>query len=181
MESVSERESNETTEKIQGLINGAMQSVSTPMIEDTAAKAVRMIELADDVVQPETVDLMKKLPELSESLEKILDKAKRLEESGALDTLFQLSEMINAMKKSVTGPMITGAAEKIIRGVETADDLAQKIPFDGMIAALDTAKKSRTGQKPMSLFKIIRALSDPNIRQDLSFLLAFLEELPKSA
>lgn len=175
--------SNVTMDKIQGFIEAAMQAVTTEMVNDIAVKVVSMIEVADHIVQPETLDLMRKLPDVSKSLENTLDEVKRLEENGTLDTLFRLSEMINAMKASMTGPMITDMVEKAIGGIELADDLVQKGAInlvDGMITAFDTAQEKQKDQEPLTLFQMIRAMSDPETRKGLSLLLAFVKELPQN-
>lgn len=180
---VTNEESNATMEKIQGFIEAAMQAVTAEMVNDIAVKVVSMIEVADDVIQPETLDLMRKLPDVSKSLENTLDEVKKLEESGTLDTLFRLSEMINTMKASMTGPMITDMVEKAIGGVELADDLVQKGAIDlvdGMITAFDIAQEKREGQEALTLFQMMRSMSDPETREGISLLLAFVKELPKS-
>lgn len=175
-------ESNETMMKLQGFIEAAMQAVTADMVNDIAVKVVSMIELADDVVQPETLSLLRKLPEVSESLERTLDEVKKIEENGTLNTLLQLSEMVGSMKQSMTGPMISDMMEKAIIGVEFADDLVQKGSLelvDGMITAFDKAKQDQLGKDPLSVFQIIQSLSDRQTREGISLLLSFVKHLPK--
>ncbi len=175
-------ESNETMMKLQGFIEAAMQAVTAEMVNDIAVKVVSMIELADDVVQPETLSLLRKLPEVSESLERTLDEVKKIEENGTLNMLLQLSEMVGSMKQSMTGPMISDMMEKAIIGVEFADDLVQKGSLelvDGMITAFDKAKQDQLGKDPLSVFQIIQSLSDRQTREGISLLLSFVKHLPK--
>lgn len=182
MDALTCEETGLTMEKIQSLIEGTLQAVTTDMVDEIASKVVSMIEVADDIVQPETIELMRKLPEASQSLGATLDKVKRLEESGALDTLFKLGEMINSMKASMTGPMITDMAEKTIQGVEIADDLVQKGSLElvtGMIMSFQSAVQKRKGRDPMSVFRIIRSFSDPELREGVGLLLEFLKQIPK--
>lgn len=173
--------SNETMDKLQGFIEAAMQAVTADMVNDIAVKVVSMIEFADDVVQPETLDLLRKLPDVSKNLENTLDKVKVIEENGTLETLFHLMEMIGTMKNSMTGPMISDMVEKGIQGAEFADDLIQKGALhlvDGMVTAFDKAEEERKGKEPLSTFQMVRALSDKETREGISLLLSFVKHLP---
>lgn len=174
-------ESNDIMFKLQGFIEAAMQAVTADMVNDIAVKVVSMIEVADEAIQPETIDLLRKLPEVSKNLERILDEVKKIEENGTLYTFIQLSEMVGSMKQSMTGPMISDMMEKAITGVEIADDLVQKGSLelvDGMITAFNKAKQEREGKAPLSTYQIIRSLSEPQTREGLSLFLAFVKALP---
>lgn len=177
-----EKGPNEAMDKIQGFVEAAMQAVTADMVNDIATKVVSMIEVVDDVAQPETINLLKKLPEVSENLDRTLDKLKQVEENGTLDTLFQFADLIGSMKQSMTGPMISEMVEKGIQGVEFLDDVVQKDGLqlvDGMVSAFHQATKDQEGKEAMSTLKILRALSDQETREGLSLLLSFVKFLPK--
>lgn len=168
-------------EKLQGFIDAAMKAVTADMVNDIATKVVGIIEVADDIVQPETIDLLRKLPDVSRSLEHTLDKIKIIEENGTLDTLIHLAELVGTMKNSMTGPMISDMVDKGIQGVEFADDLLQKGALqlvDGMVTAFDKAQQERKDKEPLSTLQMLRTLTDKETREGISLLLAFVKQLP---
>ncbi len=171
-----------TKNKIVDFTDAALQAVTNEMVTDIAAKVVTMIEIADDVIQPETIELLKALPEASKSLEKVLLEIKRLEENGTLTTVFHIVEMIRSLKSGLTGEMITGLMEKSFRGAEIADEMIQKGALDiveEMLDAFQMAKQERQGKRPMTAFQLVRSLSNEETRDGISLLLTFVKILPK--
>lgn len=82
--------------KLVGFTNAAMSAVTGEMVSTIAETGVKMVEMADDILQPETLSLLKTLPEVAESLERTLMEVKRMEETGVLKSLMQLADMAAA-------------------------------------------------------------------------------------
>jgi uncharacterized protein YjgD (DUF1641 family) len=182
MGTVVEYTPDQTMSKVKDFADAALQAVTSEMVTETATKLVKMVEFADDVIQPETLELLKVLPDVSKSLEHALLEVKKLEENGTLNTLFQVLSMIQSMKSALTGPMVTDLMDKAVKGVEVADEMLQKGSLDlvdGMVTAFQEAKYDRQEQEPMSMFQLLRTLSDKETRQGMSLLLAFVQKLPK--
>jgi uncharacterized protein YjgD (DUF1641 family) len=182
MGTVVEYTPNQTMTKMKDFTNAALQAVTSEMVTETASKLVKMVEFADDVIQPETLELLKVLPDVSKSLEHALLEVKKLEENGTLNTLFQMVSMIQSMKSALTGPMVSDMMEKAVKGVEIADEMLQKGSLDlvdGMVTAFQEAKNERQEKEPMSLFQLIRSLSTKETREGMSLLLTFVQKLPK--
>ncbi|NDI36914.1 hypothetical protein EPK97_19545 [Chengkuizengella sediminis] len=151
-------------------------------MSNLAEKAVKASEIADGIIQPETIELLTILPEVSKSLQTTLLELKKIEESGTLQTLVQLAEFIGSTKQSITGTMISDMVEKAIKGIEIADTLVQKGSIDiaeGAVSAFDKAKLNRLGKEPLTTMKLTLSLFDRDVREGLSLILDFLKFLPK--
>ena len=167
---------------VKELINAALQAMTPEMVTDMVVKAVKSMEIADEVIQPETLSLLRKLPEVSESLERTLTDVKRLEENGTLKSLLLMGEMASSMKNAMTGLMISESVEKVVQGAELADSFIQKGVIelaDGMVSAFDYAIQQRSkAEKPMTLMQMARMMTDSDVREGLSLLLTFLKAMP---
>lgn len=160
-----------------------LQSMTVEMVEQLAEKGAVALELFDDILQPETQDFLRRLPEASESLSRLLDSAQQLEKSGALKNLAEIIELMAQLKNIWTGSMVTEAVEKAGKALEATDDLVQKgFPklAAGILTAVESAcKESGEQHEPVSLFQLLRMLSDPEVREGIRFLLSFAKVLPK--
>ncbi|RSK29039.1 DUF1641 domain-containing protein [Bacillus sp. HMF5848] len=175
---VSSLEHTTTMEYAKELIEVAIQSMTKEMVDEITKKAIASVELIDDIAQPETIELLKKLPDVSESLSRSLDEIKKLEQTGSLQTLIEVAEMIAAAKVSMTSTMVLDIVEKAIAGVELADDLTQKgaIPLaTNMIASFTEAMDEYEDKQPLSLLQLAKSMKDPNVRKGLSILVSFLK------
>lgn len=166
-------------EKLKDFTGAAMQGLTTDMVSELAAKGVRAVELLDEIAQPEVLDLMRKLPEMTACLERSMELIQRVESNGTLHTLIELGEMVGTMRASMTAPMVTDLVEKGVKGIEMADEMSQQLipllePMND--ALLKTAGESVKHQAP-SKMQLLRAISDPDVRIGLNFLLTFTKNL----
>ncbi|SEA19324.1 Uncharacterized conserved protein YjgD, DUF1641 family [Thalassobacillus cyri] len=171
----------ETKVKLESFTEAAMQAVTAEMVTGIAEKVVEMIEVADDVLQPETIDLLRVLPQVSGNLQQTLMEVKKLEESGTLKTLVEAAELVQSMKSAVTGPMISDMMDKAIKGIELGDELVQKGAVelaDGMVGAFDRAVQEQADEEPPSMVQLIRMMNDKETRKGLSLMLSFVKKLP---
>ncbi|GAA5345144.1 helical membrane plugin domain-containing protein [Planifilum fimeticola] len=161
----------------------ALRSMTLEMVGRLAERGAVALELLDDILQPETLSLLRRLPEASDSLYRVLDLVQRLEESGALSSLAELAELLARLRSTWTGPMAADAAEKAGKAVEAADDLVQKgFPelAHGILTAVESAREELrgAGDSP-SLFRLLRSMSDPEVREGIRFMLSFAKALSK--
>lgn len=169
-------------EKLKGFTEAVMPSFTGDMVQDMAEKAIKGVELADEILQPETLDLLRVLPEVSKNLERTLLEVKRLEESGVFSTLFDLAQFVSYAKSAMTGDMVLDMTEKAIAGVELADTFVQKGTIDlatQAVTAFDEAKKERTGKKPFTKMQLWKQVNQPETMEGISFLITFLQKFSK--
>jgi|SRR5690606_3095824 uncharacterized protein YjgD (DUF1641 family) len=160
-----------------------LQSLTAEMVADLTGKLASALEAIDDLLQPETLALLRQLTDASESLSRALAEVQRLEESGALKNLTEFSELSARMRSALTGPMVADMMEQGVKLIEWADILEQREAPErvkGMLDALESAQKERQeAEGPLSLFQMLRALSDPEVREGISLFLTLAKKLPK--
>lgn len=160
-----------------------LKSITPEMVEGLVERGAAALELLDDILQPETLTLLRRLPEASDSLHRVLDLVQRLEESGALSALAEMVEVLTWLKSSGTGPMAAAAAVKAGKAVEAADDLVQRgFPelAHGILTAVESARgELREADDSPSLIQLLRTLSDPEVREGIRFMLSFAKALSK--
>lgn len=165
-------------EQIPILVDVASSSLTQEMILDMTERAVKAMEMLDDLMQPEVMALIQKLPSLTGLMDRLLDQVKKLEEHGTLSTLIELGNFASIARASMTGPMVTDTMERAIAGMEMLDDMAQKGIFElanGMVDALDRANAEQAQMdQPYGTFKIAGMMKDPDVRRGLTLLMLFL-------
>ncbi|WP_442598278.1 DUF1641 domain-containing protein [Neobacillus sp. D3-1R] len=169
-------------DKIKDFADAALKGITGEMVSNMAEKGVKMVEMADDILQPETLSLLKALPEVAESLERTLLEVKRLEESGVLKSLLQLADLVSSMKQGMTGPMVTDMVEKAVKGVEIADTMVQLGALDlveGMLTAFHKAQQETQGKEPLTSMQLMKAVTQKDTREALTLMMSFLKTLPK--
>jgi uncharacterized protein YjgD (DUF1641 family) len=167
-------------DKLKSFTESVLPSITGDMIQEMAEKAVKGIELADEVLHPETIELLRCLPEVSKNLERILGEVKRLEESGVLSSLFDLAQFAASAKKAMTGDMILDMTEKAVSGIELADSFMQKGTIDiadQVLTAYEEAKAERKGKSPYTTMQFLKQMKQPKTREGLSFLVTFIQKL----
>lgn len=182
METLATTSREKQAEKGKELFSAAMNSMTNEMVVELAQKAVSAIELLDDILQPETISLLRKLPETSKSLENTLDMVQKLEQTGTLKTLGELGEMASSMKSSMTNAMVTDLVEKAVAGVELADDILQQDGLEmveGMSKAFSKARQEINALEKMPPLKqMIQDLKDPEVLKGIGLMITFLKYLP---
>ncbi|HJV18107.1 MAG TPA: hypothetical protein VJ546_12175 [Bacillales bacterium] len=166
-------------EKLKSFTESVLPSFTGDMVQDMAEKAVKGIELADELLQPELLDLLRVLPEVSENLARTLVEIKKLEESGVFSFLFDLAQLVSNAKKALTGDMIFDMTEKVIAGVELADSFIQRGTIDianQVFNAYENAKADREGKKPLTKMQLFKLMNQPETLDSLSFLLIFAQK-----
>lgn len=171
---------NSKTDQLKSFTEAAMASITGEMVQEMAEKAVKGVELADEILQPETIELLRYLPEVSKNLERILGEVKRLEETGVLSSLLDLAQFVVSAKKAITGDMLLDLTEKAVSGIELADSFVQKGTIDiadQFLTAYKEAKEERQGKKPYTTMQLLKQMRQPETLEGLSFLITFVQKL----
>lgn len=169
-------------DKLKSFTESVLPSLTGDMVQDMAEKAVKGVELADEVLQPETLELLRSLPKVSKNLENILTEVKNLEESGVFTTLFALAQFASSAKKALTGDMILDITEKAVSAVEMADSFVQKGTIDiadQLLTAYQETEKERKGAKPYTKWEILKQMKKPETMEGLSFFVTFIQKFAK--
>jgi uncharacterized protein YjgD (DUF1641 family) len=165
--------------KLKSFTESVIPSFTGDMVQEISEKAVKGIELADELLQPETLELLRILPKVSKNLERSLLEVKRLEESGVFSSLFDLAQLASNAKSALTGEMISDMTEKAISGIELADSFIQRGAIDvanQVFNAFEKAKEERKGKKPFTKMQLFKMLNQSETMESLSFLVIFAQQ-----
>lgn len=166
-------------DKLKSFTETVMPSITGNMVQEMAEKAVKGVELADEILQPDTLELLRYLPEVSKNLERILGEVKRLEETGVLSSLLNMAQFVANAKKAITGDMILDMTEKAVSGIELADSFVQKGTIDiadQVLTAYEETKMERNGKEPYTPMQLLKQMKRPETREGLSFLITFIQK-----
>ncbi len=176
------KQEQQAIEKMQSFTESVVPSFTSDMVQDIAEKAVKGIEFADEIMQPETLELLRVLPEVSKSLERTLREFKQLEESGVFSILFDFAQLVSSAKAAMTSDMVFDLAEKAISAVELADSIVQKGALDLANDALygfEQAKTESRTKKSITKLQLLKQLNHPETLKALSFFLIFLQKFSR--
>lgn len=105
-----------------------------------------------------------------------LKRLDELEGTGALDTLLDLAQVVQAAKLSAGDVMIHRVGTMLRQFGELADTLATTLP-----ALQQAAEEARTDSGSVGLFTLLQSLKQPETQFALKFLLALSRRLPALA
>jgi uncharacterized protein YjgD (DUF1641 family) len=154
------------------LLNAARNAVSDNIVERGVVATTSVLELADQMTQPET----------REAIQTVLEELTALHRNGGVATLFELIHFLNAMRNAATDNIIERGAifiEQMVNNlaneeVATVAGVAHSALHE---AAKETAETTHRG----GLFATLGMLSKPETQASLGFLLAFANKLRERA
>ncbi|BDG62286.1 hypothetical protein [Caldinitratiruptor microaerophilus] len=161
----------------------AARAAATPaMVDRLAVMAERAVTALDVLASPEVLDLLVQLKAAAPALNRALGRLVPLIESGGLDDLLDLVEVLRAVKASATDGMIARAGDKINRGLELLDAIMQlKIThrLPELLAAIDdAARDAEQNQEFLSPLAVLAAPREKEIQHVMRFMLALARRLP---
>ncbi|HEY3374704.1 MAG TPA: DUF1641 domain-containing protein [Candidatus Aquicultor sp.] len=157
-------------EDANALLVAALDSLTPAIVQRLAATTAQLGELVDTVNTDETRSLVAGVAQTAESLERSLDIIKQLEESGTLETLAELGSLANAVRQSITSPLVS---RPLSAGVSLALTGGQFLD-----AAQEAASEARRDTRRITIFGLLGELRDPQIQDSLKFILALARRLP---
>lgn len=142
-----------------------------------------MAEL-DVLSSPEVLALLAQLRRSAPALTRALRRVEELSDSGALDTVMDLAEVVHAARQSLSDGMIARMAEGLRVLIEMADRLSVSGAPDRLPALLDTAAAARAeaaaDRRPVGLLSLMAALREEEVQFVLRFMLALARRLPRA-
>jgi uncharacterized protein YjgD (DUF1641 family) len=154
------------------LLNAARNAVTDNMVERGVSAVGSLLELADQISQPET----------REAMQTLLEELTTLHRNGGIVTLFELIHFLNAMRNAVTDNIVERGAvfiEQMVNNLANEEVAVLAGVAKGALheAAKETADTSHKG----GLFATLGMLSKPETQASLGFLLTFASKLRERA
>lgn len=153
-------------------------AMTDEMVVELSGTAETLAASADGIATDETVSLATSVGENGAELQEALDTLVELQQSGTLDELAELGDVISLGTAAMTDEMVRSLAGTGSMLGELADTTAEENTRNGLITVLNSvnaAEKSETdGVGPVGLLKASR---DPEIQHGLGFILTFAKAL----
>lgn len=174
-------------EKLEGLLDAAIDSATPSVVQRVAATGAQLMEIADILNTPETLELLREVAGISRSLTELLKELEKIQASGVLSTLFELSGLIKTAKDSMTASVATGTLATGVRAFAVVDEMVQLEGDKFLSAFLRAAYESKAAieaegfprDKPVTLRDLAHLLKDREIRKSIWLLLKVMQKLPK--
>jgi uncharacterized protein YjgD (DUF1641 family) len=148
------------------------------MTEQIVPKAV------DAATSPEVLLLLEQLRESAPALTHALKRVDELYQSGALDTMLDMAQVLQAAKVSVGDAMVHRLANMVrvlgeMVDVATTCGLPEKLP--AVVEAVGTARAdAEADQTNLGVLGLMKALRQPETQFALKFMLALSRRLPEA-
>lgn len=163
----------------------ALASVTPGMFNRLAEMAERAGTAVDIATSPEVLELLGQVRASAPALTHAIRRVDELTKSGALDSLLDLAQVLQAAQSSMGDAMIHRLGNLIRVFGEMADllvvsGLPEKVP--ALMEAAEGAKaEAEADPTAVSLFGLMRALKQPEVQFALKFMLAMARRLPAAA
>lgn len=176
----------ENSSQLNGLLEAAFDSVTPTVVQKIVASGTRLIEMADRVSQPETIELLQEMTRASESLTEMLRELEKMQESGALSALVEISGVIKTARDSITASVAARTLATGVKGLTLIDEMFQ---FEGdklLSAVLRAVYESKQEieaagdprEKTITLRDLGHLLKDHEIQKSIWLMLKLMQKLP---
>ena len=153
-------------------------AMTDEMVVELAGTGERLAASADGIATDETVALAESVGENGAELQEALDTLVDLQQSGTLDELAELGDVVSLGTAAMTDDMVRSLAGTGSSLGELADTAAQDETRDGLTTLLNSVSAAEQAETvavgPVGLMKAIR---DPEIQHGLGYLLAIAKAL----
>jgi uncharacterized protein YjgD (DUF1641 family) len=154
------------------LLNAMRNAATDNMVERGVTAATGLLELADQLSQPET----------REAMHTVLEELTTLHRNGGVATLFELTHFLNAMRNAATDNIVERGAMFIEQMVNNlANEEVAAVAGVAHSALHEAAKETAETAHKGGLFATLAMLSKPETQASLGFLLAFAGKLRERA
>lgn len=140
---------------------------------------------ADFATSPEVLQLLAQVRASAPALTHAIQRVDELHQSGALDTMLDMAQVLQAAKVSVGDPMIHRMANMVRVAGEMGDlvmtsGLPEKLP--ALMQAAEAARAdAEADQSTLGVMGLVKALRQPEVQFALKFVLALSRRLPEAA
>lgn len=149
-----------------------------------SANADGLADLIEVLSSQEILGLLRQLQGAAPSLTKTLVRLEQLSTSGALDSLLELAEIVQAARVSMSDTMIAHLADSGRVAMELMDVLmVSGLPDRGpaLLQAVQEARDAAVADtSTVRLWDLLMAPKEPELQFVLKFLLALARRLPKA-
>ncbi|HYF94550.1 MAG TPA: DUF1641 domain-containing protein [Symbiobacteriaceae bacterium] len=145
----------------------------------------KQTQVTEIVTSPEVLALLEQVRTSAPALTHALRRVEELHQSGALDTLLDMAQVLQAAKVSVGDPMIHRMGNMVRVMGELVDvlmvcGLPEKLP--ALMQAAEGAKADAdTDERTIGVIGLMKALRQPEMQFVLKFMLALSRRLPEAA
>jgi uncharacterized protein YjgD (DUF1641 family) len=147
-----------------------------------AEVAERAAATVDLLASPEVFELLVQVRQSAPSLARTVQRVDELTKSGAMDSLLNLAQVLEAAQKSMGDPMVARIGNLVRVLGEMGDllissGLPEKAPVV-MEAVAAARTDAEADQSVVGVFGLMKALKQPEIQFALKFVLALARRLP---
>ncbi|WP_458187764.1 DUF1641 domain-containing protein [Haladaptatus sp. NG-WS-4] len=170
-----------------GLVNGVLDAVDVgtsalddQMVAELAGTAGTLAEAADGLATQETVELSESVGQNGAELADAMQTLVRLQESGTLDELGQLADLISLVSGALDDEMVAtlvGAGSSLGEVADTASDPDTIRGMETLLHAVGDASDPESPPEQVGMVGMFRALRDPEVQTGLGFMLAIAKAL----
>ncbi|WP_458208473.1 DUF1641 domain-containing protein [Haladaptatus sp. NG-SE-30] len=170
-----------------GLVNGVLDAAEVGtaalddrMVAELAGTAGTLAEAADGLATQETVELSESVGENGTELADALETLVRLQESGTLDELAQLADLVSLLSGALDDEMVAtlvGAGSSLGEVADTASDPDTIRGMETLLHAVGDASDPETPPERVGMVGMLRATRDPEVQTGLGFMLAIAKAL----
>jgi uncharacterized protein YjgD (DUF1641 family) len=156
-------------------------ALTDEMARDVSGTTATLAESADAIATDETVDVAGAVGANGAALEDALESLVALQESGTLDELMELAEVVSLLTAALDDEMVRSLAATGSSLGEVAETAADEDASDGIETALtalgeaDSETPERVG--PVGLLKASR---DPDVQHGLGYLVAMARAIGRT-
>lgn len=165
--------SNQPPDELARLTLAAREALTDSMVDRLATTGANALELLDRLNDERT----------AAAIHAALDRLTELHRAGALDTLFELVLLVQAMRNAATDNIVErlfGLAEQILNTVGSESMCA--MAENSRLALEEAAQESLKAPAPKGgLFNTLALLGKPETQRSLTFLLDFGQRLQRRA
>lgn len=161
------------------LAQALVDSVTPQMVNRLTENIEQIAKVGELLNNPEMLQLMEKLTDITSSLNLLLDTLKQLHEQGTLEQLSHMVGVLDGLINSITPGILSRMVDIGLQLVEVGDflltsGLHSRLPF--VIHAIDAAiieaqDKAGKGKQLGGIIGLLRALKQPEIQEGLQILL----------
>ena len=153
-------------------------AMTDEMVVELSGTAETLAASADGIATDETVKLAESVGENGAELQEALDTLVELQQSGTLDELAELGDVVSLGTSAMTDEMVRSLAGTGSSLGELADTAAQDETRGGLTAMLNSVSAAEQAETtPVGAVGLMKAIRDPEIQHGLGYLLAIAKAL----
>jgi len=151
------------------------------MVRELAGTGATLAESADGLATDETVALAETVGDNGTELREALDSLVTLQQSGTLDELLEIAEVVSLLTAALDDEMVRSLAGTGAALGEVAETAADDDARDGVETMIESVSAAE-GESPERVGPVglVRATRDPEVQHGLGYLLAVARALGRA-